>query len=80
MIYLKNVRREGNRIVAEYYPELSEKFSIVSIEDTGDDSTFRGELVGYETETRSHLGMARMILREMARGKRELKDTFHYTH
>lgn len=75
MIHLKNVRIKDNRIFADYYPEDSKGFSVVStsLEDSDD---FKGELVKEsKLETKGHLGHARMALREMAEGEREIKDT-----
>lgn len=72
MINLKNVKKEKNKIFAEYYPEDSTKFS--KIEYDVDSGVFKGEKVGHEMECNSHLAHAKFTLREMANGKREIKD------
>ncbi|NLY09374.1 MAG: hypothetical protein GXZ11_05685 [Tissierellia bacterium] len=73
MIYLKKVRKEKDRIHANYYPEDSKvcKEISISIENFDD---FQGELVGGELETRSHLGHAKTTLIEMAKGERKIRD------
>lgn len=73
MIYLKNIKKEKNRIVADYYPEDSKKFSRISI-STIDFNDFQGELVGYDLECKNHLNHAKFALIEMAEGKRPIAD------
>jgi len=72
MICLRNVRKEGNLIKADYYPEGSTVCSEVSIDINTKE--FKGELVGYELETEGHLGHAKFALWDMVRGEREIKD------
>ncbi|WP_459541695.1 hypothetical protein [Parvimonas micra] len=72
MIKLKKVKKENNIIYAEYYPEDSEKY--LKVEYNIITKEFKGELVGHELETKGHLAHAKFTLREMANGKREIKD------
>ena len=73
MITLKNVRKENDMILADYFPEDSKvsneiKINVKTLE-------FTGELVGYYLESKGHLGHARMTLRKMAEGKEPIQDT-----
>lgn len=73
MLYLKNVRKEGNKILADYYPEHSEVSAPISLDGTDWDS-FKGTLVGHELESNGHLLMAKRALYGMATGAREIED------
>ena len=68
MICLRNVRKEGNLIKVDYYPEGSMVCSEVSVDINTKE--FKGELVGYELETEGHLGHAKFALSDMVRGER----------
>lgn len=72
MIRLINVRKENNKIYADYYPEDSKKFRKISLNLLTNE--FKGKLVGNELETKSHLGRAKFALFDMRDGKREIKD------
>lgn len=68
MIYLRNVRKEGNLIKAEYSAEDTEVYFDISLEGT-DEATFKGDcLEGYK----NHLGHAKWFLYDIAVGEREL--------
>lgn len=65
MIYLRNVRREGNTLKAEYSAETTNVFFEISLEGT-DMSTFKGEcLEGYKM----HRGHAKQFLYNIAIGE-----------
>ncbi|MDO5017824.1 MAG: hypothetical protein Q4E02_00835 [Lagierella massiliensis] len=72
MIILKNVRKENNKIYADYYPEDSIEFSKIEFDITN--NVFTGKKVGYKLEYDSHLAHAKFALREMAKGERKIKD------
>lgn len=72
MIYLKNVKKEKNKIIADYYPEWSTDYKKISYDLN--EKKFQGELVGFEYETISHLRHAKSTLIDMANNKREIED------
>lgn len=72
MIHLRNVRKEKNIIKADYYPEGSNLFSQIEYDCVK--KIFKGNLVGSDLETRSHLAHAKYALKQMNEGKREIKD------
>lgn len=72
MISLKNVRKEKNKIYADYYPEWSEKFNMIYYDISNE--IFSGSMVGFEFETKNHLAHAKFALMDMAKGEREIKD------
>lgn len=73
MIRLKNVKKENNRIYADYFPEDSSESKRISL-NVDDFSDFQGELVGDEMETRNHLAHAKFALIDMVEGEREIND------
>lgn len=72
MIYLKNVRRENDKILAEYYPENSEIYNTVSVDI--ETLEFNGSLLGHYLESHSHLAHAKFALLDMVKGKRKIAD------
>lgn len=72
MIHLKNVKKEGDVITADYYPEDSKVGSEVKLNVKTKE--FFGQLVGHDIESDSHLAHARMALNKMSDGSREIAD------
>ncbi|MDO4720711.1 MAG: hypothetical protein Q4A78_08615 [Peptostreptococcaceae bacterium] len=74
MLFLRSVRKEGNRIYADYYPEDSTTCTqaSISIEDPSDCIVVP---TGYHMEGKSTVGHAKIALREMVRGERPIEDT-----
>lgn len=74
MIYLRNVRREGNTLKAEYSAEDNNVFFEISLEGT-DMSTFKGEcLEGYKI----HRGHAKWFLHDIATGVHDIPEKEGY--
>lgn len=71
MLHLKNVKKDGNRITADCYPEDSSVMAHISLLGQ-DKSTFSGSFSGGEFP--GYMFHARRALYEMAVGKRKLKD------
>lgn len=73
MLKLRNVKKDGNKIVADCYPENEKFFAHVSL--LGDDlSTFTGSFDGHEGEYIGYLAHARKALLDMVNGDRVIAD------
>lgn len=73
MITLKNIRKEGNKIFADCYPEGEKKAIKVSITENNFDS-FTFAPSSAKEEWRQHLTHARSSLIAIAEGRMGLED------
>lgn len=76
MLYLKNVRKEKDRLHADYYPEDWGEFGSVSVKlnDLNDYILNLSEKDQVEYAAYPYAINALNALRDMVRGKREIKD------
>lgn len=76
MLLLKNVRKEKNRIYANYYPEDWGEFGTVSVnvKDMNDYEINLSNTDQKEYSDYPYAINALNALRDMAKGKREIKD------
>lgn len=73
MLYLKNVRKEKNKILADYYPEDSNISTVAEI-DIDEPENCTVIPTGYDKEYRGHVEHAKYALRDMVKGNRTIAD------
>jgi hypothetical protein len=82
MLYLKNVRKEDNRIIADYYPEDWNEHGTVSV-NINDLDDF--EMILSKTDEKEYSAYPYAIealngIRSMAEGEREIEDCIIMWH